>query len=174
MLTLLHGTSSANRDDVFKKGLDSPFLTDSADQAAYYAGCACDEKGGTPIVLRIQVDPKFLRFDSAAMDEPVGYDGYSIEDLERRASRARSAAARKNPGWKKDGYVCIPETEYDISLKAVGSCWADCQVAPAQIEEVPFEMAPNGVHRLMPDVPHLKTDEVYISPPFTAGQNIKR
>ena len=174
MLTLLHGTSSANRETLFKEGLREPFLTDNADQAAYYALEAVDEKGGSPILLQVQVDPKFLRYDGAAMDEPVGCDGLSISALEEKVQRAWNAAVKKNPKWKEHGYVVIPETEYQISLKTVGSCWAQCVIPPAQIAQVPFEKGPAGFYRLLPEVPSLSRTEVYITPPAAVSRGVKR
>lgn len=59
------------------------------------------------------------------MDEPVGFDGNSISNLERMVEKRCEELSENKPEWVRNGCLVIPNTEYSISLEIVASCWHD-------------------------------------------------
>lgn len=113
-MKLYHGTSSINLSKIKNEGLLSPFLTDSIDIAEYYAECSCDELGGDLVILEVDVDSKFLRYDGASMDEPVMAN-------ESRRDEQWNLALESHPEWIKNNHIIIPSNEYTYSLRGVNS-----------------------------------------------------
>lgn len=126
-IQLLHGTSAARASLIAAHGLHDPFLTDDPEQADYYAEVAAEEDGTDPVVIEVEVDPAQLRYDRAAMDEPVCAD-----DADR--DRAREQAARDHPEWVHNGYLSVPADQWHVSLDAVHAVRADGAVPVADTD----------------------------------------
>lgn len=135
-VTLYHGTSSERWGMIQEKGLDSPYLTSSVDLAKYYAEVSSEEDGSEPVVLIVVICVKSLRYDGNAMDEPVGFDGYSISDLDQKVLEKYEELSQIHPEWIHNNFLVIPSTEYQISLEVVGSCRSDHHVFPSEIKVV--------------------------------------
>jgi len=134
-LVLMHGTSSASWAAIQRAGsLREPHLTDDEGLAAYYAQEAAENDGSRPMILRVSVPPSGLRYDGAAMDEPVQRDEEDVRE-------ALDQAGRKHPEWVDGGYVTVPEGEWRLSLKIVGSVWFDGEVSLSSVQ--PTGLAPN-------------------------------
>jgi hypothetical protein len=134
-LVLMHGTSSASWAAIQRAGsLREPHLTDDEGLAAYYAQEAAENDGSRPMILRVSVPPSGLRYDGAAMDEPVQRDEEDVRE-------ALDQAGRKHPEWVDGGYVTVPESEWRLSLKIVGSVWFDGEVSLSSVQ--PTGLAPN-------------------------------
>lgn len=70
----MHGTSSNQVEAILAEGLKAhTCLTCSEALAQYYAECAAEEDGGVPVWLLAEVDPRTLRVDYAAFQEPLTY-----------------------------------------------------------------------------------------------------
>ena len=67
------------------------------------------------------------------MDEPVSYGGKSIAEIEKRVKAAWQKAAREHPEWKHGGHIVIPETEWRISLRTVGSVLCAGRISPEKL-----------------------------------------
>lgn len=103
-------------------------MCDSEDKAHYYAEEAAAQHGGRTLVLIVSVqNEKNLRYDGAAMDEPVMADEEARDD-------AWNYAARKHPEWVSDGMIVIPQDQWEISWHAVGSVWYEGVVPWSQIK----------------------------------------
>jgi hypothetical protein len=122
-----HGTSTGRMAAITAGGLRDPFLADDYDLAMYYAEQAAEDDDSSPAVLRVWPDEAQLRYDGAAMDEPVAVTG-TIAAAERRAAAALSAAARAHPEWRHGRYISVPPEAWQISFGAVGSCRAEGSV----------------------------------------------
>lgn len=110
-----HGTTSKRLPDIMRDGLRNPFLARTPELAQYYADGMVEEEGGEPVVIQIrQIDQASLRYDSAAMDEPV-----MVSDERRDA--AWDQAGKKNPKWIKKGYIAVPETAWEVSWNGADS-----------------------------------------------------
>lgn len=123
MIECFHGTSTGALATAARSGgLDSPYATPNYDIAAYYAEEAAADDATDPVVVSFVVEPSRLRYDGAAMDEPVMADETSRDD-------AWGDAARAHPEWVTDEYLCIPDVEWRISWDAVASARVDGTVA---------------------------------------------
>lgn len=122
IIKLFHGTSDVHLPSIMGTSLQRPCLTRALALGEYYASEAVDEHGGSPVILAVEADEASLRYDGAAMDEPVGFDGWTSSDLEKRVQRVWNYYARRRPEWVMNDIVVIPATEYRISLGTVGSC----------------------------------------------------
>ena len=114
---MYHGTSSFLLPKILGKGLSNPFLCDSPGKGSYYAQVASESVGGNPVVFRIppnRVDASRLRYDKAAMDEPVMADDEARDD-------AWGLAAKEHPEWVDDGFIIIPPEAWEYSWDSVGS-----------------------------------------------------
>lgn len=100
--------------------LRSPYLASTPDLAEYYAEEQAEVDGGEPVVLLVTIpDVTLLRYDGAAMDEPVMVEEELRDDAWEETSRA-------HPEWvTASGYLNIPEEAWDISWNAVGSARYD-------------------------------------------------
>lgn len=114
--TLLHGTTTAALATVGDDGhLTDVHLTDELAVAVYYAEQAAEDDGSAPVVVVVAVDgPARLRYDRAAMDEPVLTGGV-------RRDRAWAAAARQHPGWVERGMLLVPPDAWWVSLSGAAS-----------------------------------------------------
>lgn len=121
-LTLYHGTSLSILETIKKEGLKNPYLTIVPELAEYYAETKSEETESQAIVLKIIAETKNLRYDEISVDEPVSFDGYSIEDLEKKRSKMREVESTFHPEWVKDDIISIPPEEYKLSLNTVGTC----------------------------------------------------
>ena len=115
-IALFHGTSSKRCVAIETSGLDCPYLTDDPEIAAYYAEVATEEEGGSAVIFSVSVqDLRALRYDGAAMDEPV------LVDEEDRDAVWREAA-QNHPEWTQgtDTIICPPEA-WEVSLAGARS-----------------------------------------------------
>lgn len=115
-LRFFHGTSSAAVEAArVAGGLDRPFLAASVELAAYYAEVTSEEDGSAPVVVEVAgVDVARLRYDAAAMDEPVLAD-------EALRDRAWQTAETLHPEWAQAGYLSVPADAWWVSWLGVGS-----------------------------------------------------
>lgn len=132
---MYHGTSSGKLESIFKEGLVRPYLTSSPELAGYYAQVAAEEHGGEPAILEVRAKKEALLYDSNAMEEPVAFDGLSVEELEALVEKEWEEQARGHPEWCREGYVLIPRERYEISLKVVGSCRCGAIIPPSHIKK---------------------------------------
>ena len=109
-MILYHLTSSKNMKNILKEGLKNPYLTDSLEIAEYYAECSCHELGGNIVILKVEFDEENLRYDGAAMDEPVKVG-------ENKRNEQWRLAEEEHPEWVNNGYIVIPSNEYNYSEK---------------------------------------------------------
>lgn len=132
-VVLLHGTTTEHLGSILAHGLTDPCLTDSEDLAEYYAGEAAERDGGVPVVLEVTVETSALRYDGASMDEPVGFDDRTGEELERLVLRVLAKMQRLHPEWVRGGYIVVPPSCYGLSLRTVGSCRHEGTIAPGRV-----------------------------------------
>jgi hypothetical protein len=129
-LVTYHGTSSKKLNDIKKYGLDNPFLTSRKDIAGYYAYEAIEEFGGNPIILEVYVEnTDNLRYDSAAMDEPVMVDEDYVEEEINKI-------AEIHPEWVKNDIIIIPDTEWKYSWDIVHSVWHNGVISYENIHQI--------------------------------------
>ena len=123
-----HGTSSNRLPGIMRDGLKNPFLARTPELAQYYAEVAVDEEGGEPVVIQIrQIDQSSLRYDGAAMDEPV------MASDERRDA-AWNKATSEHPDWVKRGYISVPEKAWEVSWNGVDSARYKGVIPPSDLE----------------------------------------
>lgn len=128
-MVLFHGTSSEHLPAIREHGLKEPYLACTAEFARYYAEEAADEAGGRPVVLRVSVEhPHLLRYDGAAMDEPV-----MAEESERNAAWNRAAAEHRD--WLSGGCIVVPPEAWWVSFLGVGSVWHEATIPPRALFE---------------------------------------
>lgn len=128
MLELLHGTSTDRLASIQEQGLNSPFLTDDVEIAQYYAEEAAEDHSGMPVILRVLVrDLSKLRYDGAAMDEPVLRDEEEIQE-------ALNEVADDHPEWVKGDLIIVPKTAWQVSLVIVSSVLYEGQIGAADIK----------------------------------------
>lgn len=128
-----HGTSSSNIDSIRKNGLQDPFLTPCQRLAAYYAREAADSNGGSPEILHVLVpDLDKLRYDGAAMDEPVTACGDVDEDT---VQDSWNQACKDHPEWisQISGCIVIPQEAWVYSYQGAESVWYDGVIPPEKI-----------------------------------------
>jgi len=124
--TFYHGTASAWWPQIQREGLQEPFLCDSLEKAHYYA-VETDEH---PMVLRVTApDANLLRYDAAAMDEPV-------LALPEDRDRAWEEAAQQHPEWMQDGMIIVPPEAWAVSWKGVGSCWYEGIISASNFQRI--------------------------------------
>lgn len=104
-------------ESISKEGLLNPFLTNLYEIAEYYATCSCEDIGGSPIILELEIPEDQLCYDGAAMDEPV-----LVAEEQRDTSWEK--AKDEHPDWIVHGFLCIPEHAFQYSLIGVNSVWA--------------------------------------------------
>lgn len=136
-MKLLHGTSTLHLESILATGLRLPWVTRSRELAQYFAEVEAEEKGGEPVILQVECDPGSLRHDEAQMDEPVGFEGRTSKQVAARVQREWNRLARLHPAWVSDDMISVPETEFEISLKMVGTAYSIADIAPQQIEVLP-------------------------------------
>ena len=134
-MKLLHGTSTARWEKIRREGLGGragPYLTDNVDIAQYYAEEVASEDGSEPVVIEVIVrDLSKLRYDRAAMDEPVMVPMSEV-------CRVWRIAAKRHPEWVgPHGTISIPDRRYKISLKTVHSVRYEGVVPARDLREVP-------------------------------------
>ena len=130
-LHFFHGTNSSRINDIKVKGLLNPFLSNNEELAYEYAEAS--EGDGDPVVLSVTIPAHLvskLRYDGAAIEEPVGYANFKSADLEQAVKRMWNRESKRHPEWVKGGYISIPSTEWELSLNTVGSCWLDAVLPP--------------------------------------------
>ena len=116
-MILYHGTSSVLMPSIRKIGIHRPCLAESYEIAEYYAEEAVADCGGEKEVLEIQIrDTSKLRYDGAAMDEPV----MTGED---QRDAAWDKAAVEHPEWVERKIIMIPREAWWVSLEGAGSVW---------------------------------------------------
>jgi hypothetical protein len=114
-LTLYHGTSTVFADEIERDGLRDPYLAAEPELAEYYAEEAVEAHGGEELVLKVSLkNTRALRYDGAAMDEPVMAS-------EEERDEAWEEAGRKHPEWIVRGYIDVPRTAWRVSYDGVGS-----------------------------------------------------
>ena len=72
-ICLYHGTNTASADDIMTKGFGRGYLTQSLEQAQYYADEAVDQSDlpdQKPVVLTVAVSADCLRVDLRSIEEP--------------------------------------------------------------------------------------------------------
>lgn len=134
LLTLYHGTCSKKLDKIINKGLSKPYLTNSCELAMYYAGEAVEEYGGDEIILEVNVMPSNLEIDYKALDEPVSFGKYTIDQLEDIVEDMWFDTGKKHPEWVKNGYVKLPKDNYKLSLYTVASCKCNINIVSNEIK----------------------------------------
>ena len=110
-----HGTSTTHRADIVRQGLRDPYVTDDPVRARYYAAEEA-ESGGEPLVLDFAVESGALRYDDAAMNEPV------LAELADRDA-AWDQAQAEHPEWLSGSprSLRIPPQAWQVSWAGVGS-----------------------------------------------------
>jgi len=125
-LTLYHGTSSRLLGDINVNGLSKPCLSDDLEVAEYFADEACEEDGGQPTILSIEIkDTGLLKADVAMIEEPVlrgeRRERYSRSDL--GLEEAVWAAAEE--ACERTGFENWRDLPFDAALEIAGSvCFA--------------------------------------------------
>ncbi len=94
-LTLFHGTSDVNQAEIERTGLKEPFATTSVELAEYYAGCACDETGGKPVIFQFEAELAECSPDLNALIEPVVY---GVDDIAFSTSDEALESINSHPG----------------------------------------------------------------------------
>jgi len=118
-LVAYHGTSDKNIQNIQNNGLNKPFLAKTYELAEYYAEEACDDIGGNPIIIELVVpDISKLRYDGAAMDEPVLVDENTVQ-------KELDKAEEEHPEWVKGDVIIIPSDEWEYSWRGANSIWYD-------------------------------------------------
>lgn len=129
-MRFFHGTDSSALVRIGKGGLKNPFLTNAIDLARYYAGESSVQNGGIPVVLQVTVrDGSLLRYDGAAMSEPV---------MAKEESRdtAWNQASIDHPEWVKGKLLFVPRDAWTVSMDGVGSAWYEGVIPPRDIHPV--------------------------------------
>jgi len=121
-LRAYHGTSDAYWPLIEESGgLDGPYLARTPELAQYYAEVVAEDDGGNPVVLEVVVrDTSKLRYDRAAMDEPVTV---GVDEEDRDAERGR--AEEEHPEWVHGGMISIPPEEWEYSWRGAHSARYD-------------------------------------------------
>lgn len=118
-MQVYHGTSTGTLHRAASNGgLVDPFVTPCEDIAWYYAEQAAEVDGTIPTVVTLDVNESQLRYDGAAMDEPV-----MASDDTRDA--AWNTAAAEHPEWLQNGYIVVPSEAWSVSWTGVQSAWHD-------------------------------------------------
>lgn len=128
-MILYHGTSEKALEFILKEGLKNPYLTDSLELAAYYAREQSEADQSAPLILLMDVEESYLRYDRLAMDEPVKVSE-SLRD------RIWEQIAQEHPQWVKQGSVEVPETAWQYSLQAVHSVKYAGVINPVKISVI--------------------------------------
>lgn len=116
-----HGTSTAVLSRLRETGqaaLRSPHLTNRWDVAVYYAEVTAEEDGSEPVVLEVgEVPGDLLRYDAAAVDEPVLCDADEV-------SEGVDRVAREHPEWVSPrptgDLLMVPSHAWEVSWELVG------------------------------------------------------
>lgn len=128
-ITCWHGTSRANLTAATNTGgLTNPYVTPDPDLAWHYAEQAADDTNTEPVLVTLTIPATQLRYDGAAMDEPVLTD-----DTTRDA--AWNAAAAAHPNWVTNNTITCPPDAWTVSWTGVRSAWVDGTVAAWQEDE---------------------------------------
>lgn len=138
-MKLYHGTTTERYKQIQQEGLTKPFLTNDEELAMYYAEGVGEEEVGEPIILEVEANEEGLRYDGAAVDEPVRFGDFSIAELEEKRSCMWEEQSRLHPEWlktysEKRAFILIPKEAYRLSLETVGSCWYEGIVSPENIQ----------------------------------------
>jgi len=137
-MKLYHGTSSIYLDDILRKGLDNPFLTDLEEKAEYYAQVTVEAVGGEEIVLEVYINNiSELRIDLAELNEPVVISGMpSWIEVRDNIRKAYNKYAKKHPEryQAKYGIVNIDPHDYSFSLNLVNSVRVEGYISPGDIK----------------------------------------
>lgn len=134
LLTLYHGTCSKKLNKITKEGLNKPYLTNSYKLAKYYANEAVDEYGGTETILEVNILECNLEIDYNALDEPVSFGEYTIDQLEEIIEIMLNDMGKKHPEWIKNGYVKLPKKNYKLSLNTIASCKCNTNIDANKIK----------------------------------------
>ena len=113
-LTVYHGTSTGRRSSIMESGLTDPFVGNRQELAEYYAEEASEDDNTDLLVLVFDADAGEIRYDGAAMDEPVMAS-------EAARDKAWADAAADHPEWVDRGYIVVPERAWQVSWAGVGS-----------------------------------------------------
>lgn len=133
-IKLYHGTTNEHLKNIFKYGLKEPYLSSSLELAEYYANETVYICGGEPIVLKVLVTSDVLSVDFISMEEPVGFENWTINDLENKVEEVYDRLSKEHPEWCEGGYITIPSANYKVSLETVGSCKCNTTIPPQNIE----------------------------------------
>lgn len=88
--------------------------------------------GGSKVIFEVKPDDmSLLRYDGAAMDEPV------LADEEDR-DRMWSQAAKDHPEWVNGGMISIPREAWRYSWQGVGSVWYDGTISYRNLKYLSF------------------------------------
>jgi hypothetical protein len=145
---LYHGTSCGSLQRILVEGLRAPlFLTPNESVAQEYAEAAVDDFGrpagaeGVGVVIAFErVSLEWLRYDSAAMAEPVAPMGLKGHQMDARASRTLGQYKRHHPEAydATRGTVTVPSGAFTLSLRAVFSVKCVHPLPPSLISEVRY------------------------------------
>lgn len=134
IIRLLHGTSSNQVEAILAEGLKAhTCLTSSEELAQYYAECAADEDGGEPVWLLVEVDPRTLRVDYAAFQEPLTY--------------YRDEHARNDDNWHEmieSGEVPYPASDKDWKT-ALAVTWSVKTSEPVKPRHIHLEIGEEAI-----------------------------
>lgn len=117
-----HGTTTALLEKIRAEGLQTPYLTHKPSLARYYAQVAAEEAGGFPVVLWVSAEDESLTYDAHAVDEPVGFDNWTSNQLAERVQAMWDREAAKHPEWLNGDSIWIPASEWKLSMETVASC----------------------------------------------------
>lgn len=120
-----HGTTTALLEKIRSEGLQTPYLTHKPSLARYYALVAAEEVGGLPVVLWVSAEDELLTYDYHAVDEPVGFDNWTSNQLAERVQVMWDREANKHPEWVNGDTIRIPASEWKLSMETVASCRYD-------------------------------------------------
>jgi hypothetical protein len=110
-----HGTCEKYYDMIEYSGLKDPYLCKYRTIAEYYAEeASTNYRCGDPIILAVNIpDVNNLRYDRNSMEEPIMFESEAKQTMER--------VSQEHPEWVSNGFLFVPETEWEISWNAVGA-----------------------------------------------------
>ena len=118
---LYHGTSTSALSGITSSGLgrDGAYLTSDPGLADYYADTAADQEGGDPVVLTVRANPRNLRVDHNAFEDPVRASEFDAQPRSFDPSKLRDA----DRDWKN-------------SLRETGGVFHTGRITPENIVDV--------------------------------------
>lgn len=129
-----HGTDSSSFLNIMKEGLRPSFITQSLEQATYYAEVASEDNDSLPVILTIDIEPEnfSLRADMPSIEEPIvqvykKHDFYSEEEFHE----ALSDDNNKEFYWPNDH-------EWEYSLFLVESVFCESHLPATVIKTLDF------------------------------------